>query len=97
MLNTTKSLVIILFLILSQLPVYKIFYKQSISSWGATKAESSMAMVGDDIAPFIASTRAITIKAPVAEVWKWIMQLGADRSGFYMLLFHRKTIGLYQP
>ena len=93
MLKTTKCLVIILLLILSQLAVYKIFYKQSISSWGTTTAESSMAMVGDDIAPFIASTRAITINAPITDVWEWIMQLGADRGGFYSYYFIEKSLG----
>ncbi|MBL4798342.1 MAG: hypothetical protein JKY50_13075 [Oleispira sp.] len=87
MLNTSKSLAIILLLILSQLSVYKILYKQRISSWGAAEVESSIAMVGDDIAPFISSTRAITINAPIEDIWKWLMQLGADRGGFYSYYF----------
>jgi hypothetical protein len=26
---------------------------------------------------------AVTIKAPVEEVWPWLAQLGQDRGGFY--------------
>ncbi|MBX2997019.1 MAG: hypothetical protein KF893_00805 [Caldilineaceae bacterium] len=53
--------------------------------WGATDAEISMALPGDEITPQIAyqSTRAITINAPVAQVWPWLVQLGQDRAGFY--------------
>ena len=29
------------------------------------------------------STRAVTIHAPASEVWKWVVQLGQERAGFY--------------
>jgi hypothetical protein len=29
------------------------------------------------------STRAITVRAPAREVWRWLVQLGQDRGGFY--------------
>ncbi|MCL4292379.1 MAG: hypothetical protein KJ056_05045 [Acidimicrobiia bacterium] len=28
-------------------------------------------------------TRGITIDAPAAAVWRWLVQIGADRGGFY--------------
>ncbi|HVM67258.1 MAG TPA: hypothetical protein VMU14_20480 [Acidimicrobiales bacterium] len=53
--------------------------------WGAKTAEVLAAMPGDEVVPgaqFLA-TRAITIEAPPNEVWRWIVQLGYGRAGFY--------------
>lgn len=33
--------------------------------------------------PALESTRAVTILAPAEEVWRWLVQLGQDRGGFY--------------
>ena len=53
--------------------------------WGATKQETCARLPGDDLVvePATQATRAITVHAPVEEVWPWIVQLGADRAGFY--------------
>jgi hypothetical protein len=53
--------------------------------WGATDAEVTGPMPGDDVvqrAQFNA-TRSITIGASPVEVWPWIAQLGYRRGGFY--------------
>jgi hypothetical protein len=53
--------------------------------WGATDAEVSGRMPGDDVvhrAQFNA-TRSVTIDAPQRQVWSWIAQLGYRRGGFY--------------
>ena len=56
-----------------------------LSRWGATDTELSMPLPGDgvDAGTVTASTRAITIDAPASEVWKWVVQLGQERAGFY--------------
>jgi hypothetical protein len=53
--------------------------------WGATDAEVSGPMPGDEIVPKASfnATRAITIDAPPARVWPWIVQMGYRRAGFY--------------
>ncbi len=53
--------------------------------WGATPGEAAGAMPGDGLVPRpkMASTRAITIGAPPAEVWAWLVQIGQGRGGFY--------------
>lgn len=53
--------------------------------WGATDEEIRMPLPGDAIIPKTAevSTRAITIHAPVSEVWQWLVQIGQGRGGFY--------------
>jgi hypothetical protein len=54
---------------------------------GATAAEAHAPLPGDEVVPepLWESTRAITIDAPPAEVWPWIVQMGfpAYRAGWY--------------
>ncbi len=91
--NLIKSLLIIIFITLLQLAIYDLFLKPTITTWGATKQEVSMPMAGDDKALTITSTRAITINAPKSNVWQWLIQLGADRGGFYSYEFIEKILG----
>lgn len=52
--------------------------------WGATNEEVVKPLPGDDLAPHgTTSVHAITIRAPREEVWKWLVQIGQDRAGFY--------------
>jgi hypothetical protein len=53
--------------------------------WGATDAELAKELPGDELVPGApaASTRAVTIDAPVEDVWPWLAQIGQDRGGFY--------------
>jgi hypothetical protein len=55
------------------------------SKWGATQAEVSMPLPGDDQVPdpVLLSTRAVTIQAPVSAVWPWLVQMGQGRGGLY--------------
>ena len=56
-----------------------------LMNWGATPAEQQMALPGDQLLPDVSSrfTRAITIHAPASDVWRWLVQIGQDRAGFY--------------
>jgi hypothetical protein len=51
--------------------------------WGATDREVAMILPGDAAisADAAISTRAITIHAPVATVWAWLVQTGQNRGG----------------
>lgn len=54
--------------------------------WGATDAEVARPMPGDGIVthPHLQATRAITIDAPPAAVWPWLVQMGGyTRAGWY--------------
>jgi hypothetical protein len=63
--------------------------------WGATAAERRMALPGDDLVPDPAwqTTRAITIRAPAAEVWAWLIQHGQDRAGFSSYTWLENLVG----
>jgi hypothetical protein len=54
-------------------------------NWGADPAEIEARMPGDDLFPRAQyrSTRAISIAAPPAEVWPWLVQVGCLRAGWY--------------
>ncbi|MCS7060382.1 MAG: hypothetical protein RMN25_04380 [Anaerolineae bacterium] len=53
--------------------------------WGATDDEAALALPGDELVPnpTFKSTRAITIHAPPADIWPWLMQMGQGRGGMY--------------
>ncbi|CAG0936469.1 hypothetical protein TFLX_05344 [Thermoflexales bacterium] len=53
--------------------------------WGATDDEVNCSLPGDDQIPTATwcTTRAITIAAPPAAVWPWLVQLGYRRAGWY--------------
>jgi hypothetical protein len=62
-------------------PLYRRWHQR----WGATPDEVIAELPGDDLradAQFRA-TRAITIDAPPASVWPWLVQVGCHRAGWY--------------
>jgi len=57
----------------------------TLRSTGATRWERTRALPGDDAVPGAgdAWTMATTIDAPPSAVWRWLVQIGSDRAGFY--------------
>jgi hypothetical protein len=52
--------------------------------WGSAPDELSRPLPGDPATtPMIRATRAVTVRAPAEEVWRWLVQIGQDRGGFY--------------
>jgi hypothetical protein len=62
-------------------------YRPMHLRWGATTEEAARAMPGDQIqpAPIFNATRAVTIDAPPARIWPWLVQIGYGRAGWYGL------------
>jgi hypothetical protein len=60
-------------------------YRRWHLTWGATPGEIAAALPGDALLPRAQyrSTRAISIDAPPAAVWPWLVQVGCLRAGFY--------------
>src|SRR5919202_48272 len=54
--------------------VYLLRGRPWLLHWGATHAELRTSLPGDELVPQpgLASTRAVTIHAPVAQVWPWL-------------------------
>lgn len=59
--------------------------RRTYNRYGATDTELAQEMPGDDLVrrPKLGYTRAITIEAPPHEVWRWLVQFGQGRAGFY--------------
>lgn len=53
--------------------------------WGATDEEVAASMPGDGMVdgPQFNPTRAVTVNAPPAAVWPWLVQVGVGRAGWY--------------
>ena len=53
--------------------------------WGAEPEDEKRPLPGDELLPKDGTQilHAVTIDAPVEEVWPWLAQLGQDRGGFY--------------
>ena len=55
--------------------------------WGATQNEVDLILPGDNLVlkPNFNATRAITIKAERELIWRWIIQIGSKRAGWYSI------------
>lgn len=64
--------------------------------WGATKGECEAVLPGDELIPEPADviTRAVTVDTPAEEVWRWLVQIGWDRGGFYSYEWLENAAGL---
>jgi hypothetical protein len=49
--------------------------------------EVAFALPGDELVmkPDFNATRGISVSAPAEEVWKWIIQIGSKRAGWYSI------------
>jgi hypothetical protein len=54
-------------------------------TWGVVPDEASKPLPGDSLVPepMAIETRGITIDAPPARVWPWLVQMGYGRAGWY--------------
>ena len=66
--------------------LYRKCLRRRILNWGATEAEASARLPGDELLEHAngVSTRVIDIDAPASAVWPWLAQMGpAPRGGAY--------------
>ncbi|MGD0005129.1 MAG: hypothetical protein ABSE06_12960 [Anaerolineaceae bacterium] len=63
--------------------------------WGASDQELGRSWLGDDLVPHPRGgfTHAITIHAPISQVYPWIAQIGQDKGVFYSYEFLENLIG----
>ncbi|GAA1751028.1 hypothetical protein GCM10009767_07550 [Kocuria aegyptia] len=64
-------------------------------SWGATPEEAASSWPGDELlpAPSWSTTHAVTIDAPLQDVWPWLAQIGQGRGGLYSFQRLENLIG----
>src|SRR5262249_32512824 len=78
------------------LGTYPLFFRRQCLTWGARPDEVSRKLPGDELlaGASVVSTRAITIDAPPAAVWPWLVQMGSGRGGVYTFVWSAPLIGL---
>ena len=75
--------------------VYVFVVRSWFLRWGASSAETRMALPGDELLPAANSgcTRAIDIAAPAERVWPWLAQIGQAKGGFYSYTYLENLVG----
>jgi hypothetical protein len=75
---------------------YERFVRPWHLRWGATDEELVEELPGDEVKPGAALnvTHAITIDAPPDVAWKWLVQIGQDRGGFFSYDWIENMFGL---
>lgn len=75
---------------------YPLFFQRQCLTWGARPGEVSRTLPGDELLPGaeLVSTRAVTINAPAAAVWPWLVQMGSGRGGAYSYDWIENLFGL---
>jgi hypothetical protein len=77
--------------------LYRLLLRRPILNWGATDAEATARLPGDELLEEAdgVATRAITIDAPASAVWPWIAQMGpSPRGGAYTHDWVENLLGL---
>jgi len=77
--------------------VYRALLRSRILTWGATDAEATARLPGDELLEDAdgVATRAITIEAPASAVWPWLAQMGpGPRGGAYTFDWIENLLGL---
>ena len=82
---------------LAALLAYLKFGRSHVLNWGATGEEVLATLPGDDILTDTAlqTTRAITVGAPPAAIWPWLVQMGPrPRAGVYTYDWVERLLGI---
>ena len=71
-------------------------WRQWCLTWGATSDEAAGPLPGDGLLadPAIVTTRAISVGAPPAAIWPWLVQMGPGRGGVYTYDWIENLFGL---
>jgi hypothetical protein len=70
--------------------------KRWLDNWGSLPEEQRRSWPGDRLVlpEHTTSTRAVTIDAPASVVWRWLVQFGLGRGGFYSYELLERLAGI---
>ena len=79
------------------IPLYLAVGRKPCLTWGATDEDMERIMPGDELLanPNLLSTRAISIDAPPAAIWPWLVQMGSGKGGVYTYDWIENLFGLH--
>jgi hypothetical protein len=65
--------------------VYVLVVRPRLRRWGVDPLDEGLALPGDDLVASAGAieTRGVTIDAPPAAIWPWLVQMGYGRAGWY--------------
>jgi hypothetical protein len=91
----TTSIILALGALLFAGVLYVVVARPRINQWGATDQEHQATWPGDHLVdrPGFVWTNVVTIEAPAAQVWPWLVQLGQGRGGLYSYDWLENLIG----
>ena len=80
-------LISMLSLLIGLILIYLFIIRPWQLRWGASQTEVKLILPGDNIVlkPNFNATRAITINASPEIIWRWIIQIGSKRAGWYSI------------
>jgi len=75
---------------------YLVFLRRPVLNWGTRPDEAARRLPGDELleAADVVATRGITIDAPAAAIWPWLIQMGPGRAGAYTYDWIENLFGL---
>ena len=75
---------------------YRAVLRDPVLHWGARPDEVNRRLPGDELLEDaeLVSTRAVTIEAPTAAIWPWLIQMGPGRAGAYTYDWIENLFGL---
>jgi hypothetical protein len=82
-------------LLLAAYPSALIMLRPWYTHWGVSLAERASTMPGDELVaePGYRIDHGLTVQAPAAAVWPWLVQIGQDRGGFYSYDWLERLVG----
>jgi hypothetical protein len=96
--NLIVKLIVVLLLVVLGLFVLYVPLRPWMDRWGASAAEISSPMPGDELVPnpALVTNRAVAIQAMPEQIFPWLLQLGADKGGMYSYTWLEKLIACPQ-
>jgi hypothetical protein len=81
------TLIIIIGLLVGLVLIYLLILRPWHLRWGATDNDLALSLPADDLVtnPDFNATRGITINSTPEYIWKWIIQIGSRRAGWYSI------------
>jgi hypothetical protein len=82
-----NAILITIGLLVGVVLIYLLVLRPWHLNWGATKQEVMLVLPGDSIVhkPDFNATRGITIHSNPELIWRWIIQIGSKRAGWYSI------------
>jgi hypothetical protein len=81
------TIIIIIGLLLGLASLYLLILRPWHLRWGATDDDLALSLPSDNLVtnPDFNATRGITINSTPENIWKWIIQIGSRRAGWYSI------------